>query len=1109
MMMTWPVFGQVSVTVTGTNISCYGGNNGTATAIGTGGWTPYTYLWSNGATTQTITGLVAGTYSVTVTDLDQGYNMGSITLTQPQLLGVTAYGESQICGIVPDGKATAVPFGGTPPYTYLWSNGGTSPQITGLPSGTYTVTVTDVKGCTATASATVYFWNEGVWIMDNTVQITCFGANNGSTTVMGMSGTPPYTYKWSANAGNSTSNMLSNLGPGTYTVTVTDANGCSNSHIVVITQPPALVVTTSTTQGICGLPGSATVNAFDGTPPYTFKWSNGSNNVTINVPAGTYTVTVTDANICAKSTTATVTVSPNTLSISTTILSSAGCAIGGKAQATVSGGSGNYSYTWSSVPTQTTSTAINLPAGNYTVTVVDLTTGCTGTATALVPSAPNLSLTTTLLSNANCLTGGSATVAVSGGTPPYNFIWDNNPALNTQTVLGLGAGPHTVKVTDALGCIATGSVTVGQNQGPSVTITIVNNATCVAGGKATAVASGGAGNYTYLWSPNANNATTATVGGLLPGTYTVTVTDAGGCAATATATISQTGGPSVVVSGSSPAGCTTGGSATAGASGGTGPYTYKWNNPGMSTTPTVNNLPPGTYTVTVTDANGCTNTASVSIAAALLPQVVISASTNAKCDQPGSATAVATGGAGTYTYLWDNGETTATAVLLFAGNHSVTVTDANGCKASASVNIGSVNNGIKIGDYVWYDEDQNGFQDVLETNGVPNITVKLIKAGPDGLFNTADDIVAATTSTNANGFYNFMCVTPGTYILTFSGIPNGYQWTGKDKVNNDCKDSDVKSNGQTEPFTILVGQSDNFCFDAGIHQLCTNIMFAGVVCCDQEICEGETPAPFYSVQAPTGGTGNIQYQWLQLVNQGQGQPVWVGIPGANGPTYQPGPLFTTTYFMRCARREGCISFLESNVVKVTVKQAGSPGCGSFVTDMAVIPNGANSVEVRWTTLPEATQYMYTLEHSTDETTWNPVSTLMGKQDPYAANVYVAIDQTPVNGRNYYRIKRSDINGVSGYSLTRYIDLQMTFAESISIYPNPASDLLFVRNASQYEHDVTITVSTTNGAVVHSSTIPSGAIQQLEIPMENLAQGIYLVRINFGNGVTRTLKISKF
>ncbi len=1100
---------QMSVAVTGTNVKCFGGNTGTATAVASGGWAPYTYLWSNGATSQTITGLGVGTYFVTVTDIDLAFAVGSVVITQPPQLGVTVYGESQICGIAPDGKATAVPYGGTPPYTYLWSNGGTTAQITGLSSGTYTVTVTDSKGCTTVGSATVYFWNEGVWIMDSTVNVTCFGLNNGFSQVSGMSGTPPYTYQWSANAGNATTPNISNLAPGTYTVTVTDANGCSNSHIVTVTQPPQLNATVSTTPGACGMNGTATITVTGGTAPYTVVWQGtASTNFTVNLSPGTYGVTATDANGCTKATTFTISGSPNNLNISPGVLSNAGCTIGGSASANVSGGSGNYTYTWSSNPAQTTQTATNLAAGNYTVTVVDIATGCSKTATVNVPSAPTLTGTATVNTNANCLVGGSATANPSGGTPPYSFLWDTN-GPTTQTASNLSAGPHTVKITDSKGCIVIALVTIGQNQGPSVTATVNNNAGCnLANGSATANATGGAGGYSYLWS--ANNVTTQTITGLAAGTYTVTVTDAGGCSGTATVTIAQTGGPSVVISASSGAGCTTGGSATAAPSGGTGPYTYKWSTNPVQTTATVSNLGAGTYTVTVTDANGCTATAVVSIAAALQPNVVISASANATCDQPGSATASASGGTGAYTYKWNTTpvQTTATA-SLFAGTYTVTVTDANGCTATASVTIGASNNGIQIGDYVWYDNDQDGFQHPLETSGVPNVTVMLIKAGPDGIFGTGDDITVATTTTNSSGIYNIGCVTPGTYILMFSGIPSGYIWTGKDEVNNDCLDSDVKSNGKTDPFTIIAGQSNNFCFDAGITTPCVNVLNAGAICCSQDICEGQTPALLYNVQLPSGGVGPYEYQWLQQVSTGINSNTWVAVPGATNSTYQPGPMFETTKFMRCARGAGCTSFLESNIVTIAVLPAGSPGCDNAIYDMVAAPAGLNAVEIRWSTQPEGAQFLYTVQHSLNGQQWNNITTLMGKQDPLAPNHYIAIDQTPTNGKNFYRVKRSSQGGLDIYSEVAEIELDINEQSSISIYPNPASNLLFIKNMMEYESDVQITVTTTKGEVIHRNKIEKGVLQQLEIPLEDFAQGIYLVKIQFGDGNTKTLKITKF
>jgi hypothetical protein len=1089
---------QVSVTVTGTNITCFGDNDGSATAVASGGQSPYTYVWSNGATTATITGLAPGTYSVTATDANQATGVGSVAITQPTQLKVQVYGSSQICDIAPDGTATAVPSNGTPPYTYLWSNGATTPQITGLAAGTYTVTVTDAHDCTASGSWLVEFWPEGIWLMDSTVDVTCFGLNNGFSHIGAMSGTPPYTYLWST--GDTLADVF-NLAPGDYTVTVTDANGCYNFWNVTVEEPPQLNCDASATPGACGLSGSASVNPTGGTAPYNVLWSNGSTNFTISAPPGTYSVTVTDANDCICSDTVVISSSSDNLIVNTTVNSEAGCTIGGGATASASGGTGNYAYVWDNG--QMTATATNLTAGNHTVTVTDITTGCMGTATVNIPSAPQLSASATLGSNATCLTGGSATANGNGGTPPYTFLWDNGQTSATAT--NLGAGPHSVTVTDSKGCIATATVNIGQNQGPSATATVNNNATCTAGGSATVTATGGATPYVYLWD---NGQTTAIATNLSVGPHMVTVTDAGGCSATASVTIAQPNAPTLAVTNITPAGCSSGGSATVAASGGTPPYSYLWSS--GSTNATSVNLDQGDYTVTATDAAGCTATVTVTIPGTQAPIVIISASSNEKCDQPGSATASVSGGTAPYTYLWDNGETTATATNLDAGPHSVTVTDASGCTATASVTIGFTGNGIKIGDYVWYDDDQDGFQHPLEVNGVPNVTVKLIKAGQDGQFNTPDDQTVQTTTTNTAGKYEFVCVTPGTYIIHFSGIPAGYQFTKKDPFVNDCKNSDVGSNGKTLPFTIVAGQNDNFCYDAGIHIFCVNVLNAGVVCCNQTICEGETPALIYNVQLPSGGTGAIEYQWLQLVQMGPGPPNWVAIPGATNLTYQPGPLFQTSYFMRCARRAGCVTFLESNIVTITVEPAGSANCPDFTPGIDVQLLNNNSTQVQWTTaLPENDQYMYTVLHSTNMVDWEVVTTVMGHHDATKPNHYSVVHQTPVIGKNYYRIKRANSGGIESHSQIRSIDLDASLTAAISINPNPVSDILIIKNVAEYEADVTVQIVTTNGDVLHTLTIPTGKLLYEELPVAHLPSGLYLAHIRFPDGAKRTVKITKF
>ncbi len=1088
---------QVTVSVTSTNVTCYGLSNGTATATGGGGWSPYTYHWSTGATTATVTGLPAGTYYVTATDVDQGYAVGTVVITQPPQLGVQVYGESQICGIVPDGKVTAVPYGGTQPYTYHWSTGATTAQISGLAQGTYTVTVTDANGCTTAGSGTVYFWNEGIWIMDTSTNVTCFGLNNGTASVMGMSGTPPYTYHWSNNATTST---VTGLAPGNYSVTVTDANGCSNFTNITITQPTALGCTSTTVNAACGLPGSATVIPSGGTPPYTVVWSTGSTSFTITALPGTYTGTITDAHGCTKQFSVTIGGTNTTLTVNTTVNANAGCTVGGKATASASGGSGNYAFSWDNG--QNTAMATNLTAGNHNVTVTDITTGCTGVGTVNIPTASTLSVTAQVVTNATCLTGGSATASATGGTPPYTYKWDNNQT--TQTATNLGAGPHSVTVTDAAGCVATAIVIIGQTQGPTVTAVVNSNATCVTGGSATATASGGAGSYVFLWD---NGQNTATATNLSVGVHHVTATDAAGCSASAMVTITQPGAPTVLVSPGSPANCISGGgSATAGATGGTAPYSFHWST--GANTQNVSNLNAGTYTVTVTDAAGCTSTGQVSVAASIPPNVVIVASSNARCDQPGSATASASAGTGPYSYHWDNNENTAVASNLTAGTHTVTVTDAAGCTATASVTIGTTANGITIGDFVWYDNNQDGFQNTNELGlGVSGVTVMLIKAGTDNLFGTSDDVIVATTTTNSSGLYQFTCVTPGTYVIMFSGIPSGYVFSPKD-ASTDCNDSDAGSNGKTSSFTIIAGQPDNFCFDAGIHIPCANVTYPGFICCEQIICEGQVPAAITEVNAPTGGSGALEFQWLQLVLV-NGLPAWQPIPGANGPSYQPGPLFETSRFMRCARRAGCNNYLESNIIVITVNPAGGNNCPDFTNHLQALVQPNHTVQVDWTTNAEGDAYIYSVQRSANRITWDVVTTVMGLHNTTSENVYTAVDQTPLAGTSYYRIKRSNANGVNAFSESVEVKLDLSEATAVSVYPNPVTDKMTIKNAMEYDADVVVTITTTQGDLVHALTIPKGAILQEEVPMTDLPSGIYMVRIQLGNGEVKTVKIAKF
>lgn len=245
----------LDVTIESQSLHCYGNNDGWAQANPSGGNPPYTYQWTNAAgidlgTDSLIMQLAPGTYIVVVQDAAGASITKSVSITTPSQLGATAYAQSQICAVSPDGIATAVPYGGTPPYTYFWSNGSNTAMITGLTGGTYTVTVTDANGCTQTASSQVlYFGNEGIWTTSAVQNASCPAANNGLISAMPMSGTAPYQYLWST--GETTAEIL-NLGMGTYKATITDVNGCAGTvQETIFLDTTSLNIATLLTNALC------------------------------------------------------------------------------------------------------------------------------------------------------------------------------------------------------------------------------------------------------------------------------------------------------------------------------------------------------------------------------------------------------------------------------------------------------------------------------------------------------------------------------------------------------------------------------------------------------------------------------------------------------------------------------------------------------------------------------------------------------------------------------------------------------------------------------------------------------------------------------------------
>jgi len=488
------------------------------------------------------------------------------------------------------------------PTTNLSNAHISNPVATPTATTTYTVTA-DSAGVIATSSVTITVHTAPTVTIPTVTEVACYGVADGSATAT-ASGTSGYHYDWS---NGQTTATASNLVAGTYTVTVSDVNSCTSTASKTITQPAtALSVSAgNVTNATCGQSnGSITATASGGTSTYKYAWSNGATTATIsNLPGATYTLTVTDAHSCTSTVSATVT-SSGSLHLTTT--SSAVTCYGtstGSAGATVTGSSGSVSYHWSNGAT--TAAIQNLTAATYSVTISD-GSGCSATSSDIIsqPAALDVSATST---NAGCgnADNGSASVTVSGGTSAYTYHWSNgSTAFN---ITGVVAGSYEVTVTDANRCSATAATVISSASSIDLTATSTNvNCYGSLTGSATANVTGATGIVVYTWS---NGETTSAITDVAAGTYAITVSDANHCTASTNVSVTQPNQMQVTTSSTEATGTQDNGSATVtGVTGGVEPYTYYWSNSG--TTQTINNIAPGNYTVTITDAHGCVQTAS-------------------------------------------------------------------------------------------------------------------------------------------------------------------------------------------------------------------------------------------------------------------------------------------------------------------------------------------------------------------------------------------------------------------------------------------------------------------------------------------------------------------
>ncbi|MBK9012598.1 MAG: proprotein convertase P-domain-containing protein [Saprospiraceae bacterium] len=502
----------IVLNVVKTDVKCKGGNDGTATVTATGGAGGFTYNWSAGNTpTQNNTGgLIAGNVSVTVTDANGCQAFGSTVINQPAT-SVDAVASQTFVSCYSENKsvATVAPSGGTGPFTYAWSPGGlTSQTISNISIGQYTVIVTDAGGCTATDQVDVVQW-QAYNLLISVTPPTCSGNADGQMSVVVLAGGDGnYSYQWS---NGPTTDFITNLAGGTtYTVTVTDGQGCTGTMSRLLDDPAPMVLTITPSAAKCAgsLDGAATVsNVAGGTSPFSYQWGPQANNQTTatasNLGAGTYAVVVTDAGGCTISGTVDVG-EPMVITANFTTMNNECFGYeNGVAEVDVQGGVPSFTYNWSNGAS--TAKITDLAADSYYLTITDAN-GCT-TIDSVFISAPQSVDADLTVKDVSCFgdRDGAITITPIGGTPPFTYSLDGQQFYGSSTLIALVADDYNIFIKDAEGCIFSLDATV--NEPPQMTVDILvwgesqDEYMVEYGGTIPllAVVTNGQGNITYSW----------------------------------------------------------------------------------------------------------------------------------------------------------------------------------------------------------------------------------------------------------------------------------------------------------------------------------------------------------------------------------------------------------------------------------------------------------------------------------------------------------------------------------------------------------------------------------------------------------------------------------
>ena len=733
---------------------------------------PYVFSWSNGSSDQNLTGLAPGTYTLTVSGGGSCTQVVIFTVPDtPDAPDINANIVPANCG-EDNGAIQTNINGGIPPFSYIWNDGSTSSNLSDLPAGNYSVTVTGNNGCSDEASFIVPD-EPIIFIVNPDIEpnTLCTGGNGSISVTVIPNGT--YTYEWNTGENGT---VITNLLSGNYTLTVSAGGTCEQVHVFTVPDDPEVPeFNFDITESTCDeIDGGATVIIIGGAGPFTYLWSNGETTTGIqNVIAGVYTVTVTGVNEC--STIATVVI-PNIqvdIVINESITANTSCLTGnGAIDLTVSPTSG-LAFQWSNG--ESTPDIDDLTPGTYVLTV-SAGGSCEEVFSYNVPDDITIPIINLTPASATCgQANGAIDLTMSEGQAPFEYEWSNGE--NFDDLADLLSGTYTVTVTDALGCSSSASATVNNN---SIQIIITGfiepNTSCDSPNGEINISIAPAGSYTYNWS---NGEDVEDLSDLDPGTYTVTVT-LGSCSASETFSVGNQTSDPVISAEVTPAICDDdNGSIDITVSGSTPPYMFFWST--GETSEDITDLFPDTYSVTVTSANDCSTVLTVNVPNNSTDFLITgSASPLTSCLQSNGSVDLAIDPPDVYNIIWSNGETTEDINNLTAGDYSVTVSQSGSCNASATFTITDETSIPSFSSTITFDQCDLGIGFITLTN---------ITADGPFTISWADGESTATIDS----------LSSGNYTVTITDINGCSASSGYVMVSNN---TDIMISGSTMPNTL-------------------------------------------------------------------------------------------------------------------------------------------------------------------------------------------------------------------------------------------------------------------------------------------------------------------